>query len=553
MALRQHIGEHGESVETPDASVATGAPVVRRPLRAFRERGDAGPAERGRLSEIARTRAASIALFGGLLAISFALKVRGIGSAYWIDEGLSVGIASHPLTDIPGVLRLDGSPPLYYMLLHVWQGWLGSEEVATQTLSLIIGVLCMPAAFWVAHSLFGRRAAWATAALTAVSSFLTFHSYETRMYALMTLLSLLASGAFVNAFVYGRPRWAPVFGGLLALMLYTHNWAFFFAAASVAGVVYLHRRAGDPRALLRPAAIAFGLAALLYLPWIPTLLSQIAHTGAPWSNVPSPRRLVFHSATIAGGNGPAVAVLFGVGAGFAAMTAMGRWRERRAGEALLFLCVGTILIAYLSSLVSPAWATRYLAVALGPMLLLAGLGFARAGRVGVAALAMVLFFNALPLTIEDEPGDERDVAAELSPLLTVGDYVIVTHPERVPIMEHYLRPGLHYADLFGPVKDPLVTDWRDAMERVKPVRVANSLMPMLDAMPVGRRLLLVRPLWSDSDSWEAPWTEAVRLQSRHWTRAIAQDPRFRQIASAPNPYNKLEVGVRGSVWVKARP
>ena len=48
------------------------------------------------------------------------------------------GIASHPLTDIPGVLRADGSPPLYYMLLHVWIGVIGGDgEARTHALSLL--------------------------------------------------------------------------------------------------------------------------------------------------------------------------------------------------------------------------------------------------------------------------------------------------------------------------------------------------------------------------------------------------------------------------------
>ena len=43
-----------------------------------------------------------------------------LGESLWMDEGLSIGIASQPLFDIPHVLRVDGSPPLYYMLLSVW-------------------------------------------------------------------------------------------------------------------------------------------------------------------------------------------------------------------------------------------------------------------------------------------------------------------------------------------------------------------------------------------------------------------------------------------------
>ena len=47
-----------------------------------------------------------------------------------------MGIASHGLTDIPSVLRLDGSPPLYYMLLHVWISVFGNGEGETHGMSV---------------------------------------------------------------------------------------------------------------------------------------------------------------------------------------------------------------------------------------------------------------------------------------------------------------------------------------------------------------------------------------------------------------------------------
>ena len=73
-----------------------------------------------------------------------------------------------------------------------------------------------------ARAVFGRRAAWAAAALTAVNPFLTYHSYEARMYALMALLSLLATGAFLQAFVLRRRIFVPVFGAPLRF-IYAEN------------------------------------------------------------------------------------------------------------------------------------------------------------------------------------------------------------------------------------------------------------------------------------------------------------------------------------------
>jgi mannosyltransferase len=64
--------------------------------------------------------AAVPAALGLIVLLSVLLRIRELGIGYWMDEGLSVGIADRPVGDIPGVMRQDGSPPLYYVLLHFW-------------------------------------------------------------------------------------------------------------------------------------------------------------------------------------------------------------------------------------------------------------------------------------------------------------------------------------------------------------------------------------------------------------------------------------------------
>src|SRR3954471_15034413 len=79
----------------------------------------------------------AIVLGLALVAWSVYVRSRAFKEAYWIDEGLSIGIARHAFFDIPGVLRQDGAPPLYYLLLHLWIGVFGTKEVATHALSLV--------------------------------------------------------------------------------------------------------------------------------------------------------------------------------------------------------------------------------------------------------------------------------------------------------------------------------------------------------------------------------------------------------------------------------
>jgi len=493
-------------------------------------------------------------MFGGLLAISFAFKVRGLGSAYWIDEGLSVGIGSHPFTDIPDVLRQDGSPPLYYMLLHVWMSWFGTTEFATQALSTIIGVLCVPAAFWAGNVMFGRRVAWAAAGIAAVNPFLTIHAYEARMYALLTLLGLVATTAFVLAFLQGRRRWIPVFGVVLAAMLYTHNWSLFFGGACVAAFGWLAWHTPERRPLLRDGAIGFSVTALLYLPWVPRLIFQAQHTGAPWSTRPMFDELIFGTGTTIAGRGPSVALALAAGVALSGFAASRRMRELRTSQTLLIIFAGTVVLAFLASQLSPAWASRYLAISLGPLMLFAAAMLSNAGRLGAWALAIFLVFNALPSAVhQNQTGDEKGVAEIVQPWIDPGDLVIVTHPERVPIMRHYMGPKYRYANLFGPVRDPQVMDWRDALDRVKLVRVANKLEPMLDSVPLHAHVMLVRPIVDKkSNSWKAPWTKRIWLQSLHWAHALNADRRFRPIISAPNPYLGLKFGVRAVVYERVR-
>src|SRR3954464_6024929 len=343
----------------------------------------------------ARTTTVALTATGlGLLALaSLYLRTQFIGAALWIDEGLSVGIAQHGLSEIPGLLRQDGSPPLCYMMLHVWMSVFGSTEASTQSMSLVFALLSVPAAFWAAGRVWGRRAAWFAAFLAALNPYLTGHGQETRMYGLMSLLSILATGCFLRAYLLRDRRFIPAFAVALTAMLYTHNWGLFFAASGVAVLVVLAwRESEERRALIRDGLIGFGVAGLAYLPWVPTLAYQSRHTAAPWSNAPGTYEPTRQLSRVLGGYGPAMVLLFAAGLGIAAMWQRGAAiRERKLLAVTGALVVGVVLLAWAGSQVTPAWTNRYFAVVLGPMVLL-GAGAIRHTTRGVAIAATVLLF-----------------------------------------------------------------------------------------------------------------------------------------------------------------
>jgi uncharacterized membrane protein len=116
------------------------------------------------------------------MCLSLALRVGALSTGYWIDEGIAVGIASHPLSDIPRILGQDGNPPLYYVLLHLWMLGFGEGEAATRALSLVFALLAIPASFWAGSRVFDRRAGFVAAAGAAGAPFLSYYAQETRMY-----------------------------------------------------------------------------------------------------------------------------------------------------------------------------------------------------------------------------------------------------------------------------------------------------------------------------------------------------------------------------------
>jgi mannosyltransferase len=495
-----------------------------------------------------------------IMALSVSLRTHAITAKFWIDEGLSVGIAHHPLFDIPGVLRKDGSPPLYYMLLHVWMSVVGGDgESRTHALSVLFATLTIPAGWLAGRRLFGERAAWATAALCATLPFLTYYAQETRMYALVAFLGLASSAAFAMAYAVRDRRWLLPFSVLTALTVYAHNWGLFLGIGMGAAFLVLWRTApeAERKPLLRDGLIGFGVLVVLYLPWLPTLLFQAKHTGAPWSDTPPFNGLIQGLQNLVGGVSTAL-LLTVVAAGGLAVLRGGEegpaTRERSRTVVALGVTLGVaVALAWLASQASPAWATRYFSIFVGPALLLVGAGIVRFGKVGLVALAIVLFlwWNPHERSIRGK-SDAYRVARTLQDdgLIAPRDLVVAIHPEYGPTMRYYLGDGYRWADALGPVSDNRVFDWRDALDRLKAAGPKRTLDKLAPEVTPGQHLILIQPIIR-SGRWGAPWTAEIRHRAPQWERALNHDPRFQRVAPVPKfGRHGLPKGVRAVVYLR---
>lgn len=533
-----------------------------------------------------------------------ALRVPRLGISYWGDEAISVGIASHSLHQIPGFLRFDGSPPLYYALLHYWIAVWGTSAVATHTLSLIISLLAVPTAWWCGRALFGPGAGRPAALLAAVCPYLTYYGTETRMYALVAVAAMPAVTGMVRALrapppgggggVWRRFRsdpalgWLAVAAGSTLVVLYTHNWGLFLLAALVTvGVVVawrqgLGRRAGaggsGSLALRRSAIYAVAVAAG-YAPWIPSFIWQLRSTGAPWAPHPGvlsivldPLDAVFNATafsveTMRLGLGPGgrldplyllpwVAVVGGIAAvaarrwsrlgtgarGRAHLPEAGpdsRPRLALAGAAV----VASIMVAWVTSQVVHAWASRYLGIAVGPLLLVAA-GAAccyRWARKLLPLLAAAMTISAIPVLLDppaaaSTKSNVAAVDAAMGPRLVRGDLVVSTALSEVPLIAYYLPSGLRYASPLGPVNDPSVVDWVDLTGRLAAADPSATLSRLLSSVPLGGKVLLINPLsWAQTET-PARYKGVVTAEGIAVNQELLNDPHLTVVKTVSPPH-----------------
>ena len=491
--------------------------------------------------------ASTAALLVVLTAISAYVRTRYITGQFWEDEAITTGIASHSLSAIPGVLRHDGSPPLFYVLLHVWISIFGPSEAATHALSLLFGLLCIPVGMWAGWSLFGRRAGVYAAILFAFSTFLTAYAQETRMYELMALLGLLATAAFIHAFVYRRRGYLIMFAVCQALMLYTHAWGIFFGAGSVIALIPIWRVSEDRRALVRDAVMAYLGAGILFLPWLPNFYYQATHTGAPWAPPPRFGAPVLLSRDLMGGDRITAALVIAAAIGLGALFTK-RYRRTRDGTvlwSLILLPFATLLLAWLASQITPAFVSRYFAPILGAIMLLAAWGAARAGIVGLVAIVLSLVFVVhLSSYTPRYKSDMRDISGEVTPLLHRDTVVFNAQPDSTPLAWYYLPAGLRYATGLGRVSDPSYMNWVYALKRLQAAQPAEVLEPVVASLGRGQQLLYIRPLTEGAKNWKSSWTKLIRRRAAQMGQILQNDVDqgvLRPVAVAPHNYRGASI------------
>jgi mannosyltransferase len=509
---------------------------------------------------------------GSMTAVVVAGFVR-LHVGYWNDEGISVGIASQPLIRIPGLLRQDSAPPAYYLLLHCWMSLFGRGPAGTHLLSLVAAVAAVPAVGWSAGRICGERAAVLAMALCAVDPFLWRYGDETRMYALVVLFAMAAATLFLDGLRRGGP--GRLAGAVIcgSLTTYLHDWGWFLVAA----LTLVGLASGLDRARRRQAqwSVAFGAGVgVLYLPWVPSLVYQLRHTGAPWSSAPGVGALVSGPARAVAGGAWLLLVSAMVVAAMIVLLA-GRPADRPLLRLGAVVAVA-VLASWVGATISAAWVERYLAILVGPFTVLAaGLlstlwppgsrSKTRAeaphaqevttghislrwlvGSVATVAVVAVTAASALAglLPTRDRSvvakSNAVELAAQLRPYLRPGDVVLATDTSQLPVIAFYLGPTLRYGDPLGLTGVTYMTDWVDLETRLRRADPAALADKVAAALSPGQHLVVIGPPFGRPGSG---YGGVVVSQAEQLATTASHNPQLVRVRAFAPPRTQNPLGV----------
>jgi mannosyltransferase len=319
------------------------------------------------------------------------------------------------------------------------------------------------------------------------------------MYALVMVLVL--AGWLLLDDILRRPTVARLAGLSLVvgLLLWTHYWSMWLLAvvglALIVRLVHARRdgRSDDARAA-RGAIGALIVGGLLFLPWVPNLLYQGAHTGTPWARPVRPTEMLTFTLADLGGGGQAEALVLGwflallmatglTGRGLGGTRVDIDLATRPKGRPFAIAIAGTLAVGCLVGYATGAtYASRYAAVFIPFAFLLAALGLAQLSRVPLAiGLVALLALGAL--------GGYRNVTVDRSDARRSADAIAARADDDALVVycPDQLGPSTsrQLGDRFDQVtyprfEAPQLVDWTDYTERLDEVEVEAFAAELLE-------------------------------------------------------------------------
>ncbi len=331
----------------------------------------------------------------GVTVLAAALRLYGIGhQSLWFDEAYTVMLVKLPLGRMLSTIpKTESTPYLYYLLAWAWTHIFGRGAAELRALSALFGTAAVPVAYLATAKLLdNRRAALCVTVLAACNPLLIWYSQEARAYELLVLTGALTLLAFAYACERSTPRRLALWGLACAVALASHYDTALVVVPEGLWLLAQHRRAlGAWLAVAFVAACGGGL--------LPLLIEQSNSGNSSWiQKAPLNDRLgQILPQFLLGTGSHAYPELTWMGFALAAFALMllarfasGSDRRRACGVGAIALG-GFALVLVVDAAGSDTILTRNLLALWLPLaiVLAAGLGSGRAGRLGLGITALL--------------------------------------------------------------------------------------------------------------------------------------------------------------------
>ncbi len=411
-------------------------------------------------------------------AIATGLAAWWIGPdrSIWFDEGYTLALIKEPIDRLIHFTAVDVHPPLYYLSLKGWLYVVGSTDIALRTFSIICGALASGVALITVRRFFSARIMLAAVPFLVLAPFLLRYDIEARMYAMASLIGIVATYVLVCALQQKQQAkkvalWF-VYGLLVLAGMYT---LFYTALIWIVHFAWCIYQQGRPRTFWKlvkqPWIVAYAGAFVFFVPWLLISFDRLRNSGL-WVGSPAYKEVanVFSLAfgwTPEWQLGPwgSLLILGAVGAAISLVVIAFRHVSAKQRPYLVLFLVYAVLpfvILYLASLPpsKPAFLYRYFAHTLIGMYALVGIAaglawktskyakFAAIFIVGVLAYGVVTLHQVGNYNLDSlrRPG-AKDIAAFLQTQDTTNSIFVTDNAGLYYEMVQYLdSPKLYFYD-----------------------------------------------------------------------------------------------------------
>jgi uncharacterized membrane protein len=202
----------------------------------------------------------------------------------WHDESYSATIIQGSYRQIISRTALDVHPPLYYLLLKTWSVFFGDSIIALRSFSVVTMLGAILITWGILRRLFGEKKALWALLFMCIGPFLVRYGQEMRMYGFAALLTAIATAIWLRLQNTKLNRLQLAYGVVIALGMYTQYFFVLVPLVHALSVLVLEKESFRRKIVaLKEYWLAAITVALLFLPWIPTVLHQFkAVYGAFW-------------------------------------------------------------------------------------------------------------------------------------------------------------------------------------------------------------------------------------------------------------------------------